>query len=70
MLGEQVWREAGIGGPDDTEQLKARITTLTSLNPRCRSPCGLIRWVVKGRSFGPGCQGCSGWLNMSSVGTR
>nr|WSW48681.1 hypothetical protein OG296_36695 [Streptomyces sp. NBC_01001] len=28
VLGEQVWREAGIGGPDDTEQLKARITTL------------------------------------------
>ncbi|MET9804480.1 hypothetical protein [Streptomyces sp. NPDC006368] len=27
-LGEQVWREVGIGGPDDTEQLKARITTL------------------------------------------
>ncbi|GAA4028627.1 hypothetical protein [Streptomyces plumbiresistens] len=27
-LGEQVWRESGIGGPDDTEQLKARITTL------------------------------------------
>ncbi|MGW4784976.1 hypothetical protein [Streptomyces sp. NPDC004230] len=28
VLGEQVWRESGIGGPDDTEQLKARITTL------------------------------------------
>ena len=27
-LGEQVWRESGIGGPEDTEQLKARITTL------------------------------------------
>ncbi|WP_223279778.1 hypothetical protein [Streptomyces sp. SDr-06] len=27
-LGEQVWREVGISGPDDTEQLKARITTL------------------------------------------
>ncbi|MET7685774.1 DUF6262 family protein [Streptomyces sp. NPDC005423] len=27
-LGEQVWREVGIGGADDTEQLKARITTL------------------------------------------
>ncbi|MEV7856439.1 hypothetical protein [Streptomyces sp. NPDC088183] len=27
-LGEQVWRESGIGGPDDTEQLQARITTL------------------------------------------
>ncbi|MEU7459476.1 hypothetical protein [Streptosporangium roseum] len=26
--GEQVWRESGIGGPEDTEQLKARITTL------------------------------------------
>ncbi|MGW1281353.1 hypothetical protein ACWD4V_30940 [Streptomyces tsukubensis] len=28
VLGEQVWREVGIGGPDDTEQLKAKITTL------------------------------------------
>ncbi|MFI6150703.1 hypothetical protein [Streptomyces sp. NPDC051109] len=28
MLGEQVWREVGIGAPDDIEQLKARITTL------------------------------------------
>ncbi|MEV8529878.1 hypothetical protein AB0451_38250 [Streptomyces sp. NPDC052000] len=28
VLGEEVWRESGIGGPDDTEQLKARITTL------------------------------------------
>ncbi|MEU5269741.1 hypothetical protein AB0G77_14605 [Streptomyces hygroscopicus] len=27
-LGEQVWRESGIGGPGDTEQLQARITTL------------------------------------------
>ena len=27
-LGEQVWRESGIGDPDDTEQLRARITTL------------------------------------------
>ncbi|MGA4844729.1 DUF6262 family protein [Streptomyces sp. G45] len=27
-LGDQVWRESGIGGPEDTEQLKARITTL------------------------------------------
>ncbi|MGW7381699.1 hypothetical protein [Streptomyces sp. NPDC054794] len=27
-LGEQVWRESGIGGPDDTEQLKTRITSL------------------------------------------
>ncbi|MGO4456536.1 hypothetical protein AB4039_04275 [Streptomyces sp. M-16] len=27
-LGEQVWREVGIGGPDDSEQLKARIATL------------------------------------------
>ncbi|WP_069769408.1 hypothetical protein [Streptomyces sp. LUP30] len=27
-LGEQVWRESGIGGPEDTEQLQARITTL------------------------------------------
>ncbi|MET8957694.1 hypothetical protein ACWEO4_42980 [Streptomyces sp. NPDC004393] len=28
VLGKQVWRESGIGGPDDTEQLQARITTL------------------------------------------
>ncbi|MDP5315590.1 hypothetical protein [Streptomyces poriferorum] len=28
VLGEQVWRESGIGAPEDTEQLKARITTL------------------------------------------
>lgn len=28
VLGEQVWREIGIGGPDDTEELKAKITTL------------------------------------------
>ncbi|WP_326614488.1 hypothetical protein OG949_40085 [Streptomyces scopuliridis] len=28
VLGEQVWREVGIGGPDDTEKFKARITTL------------------------------------------
>ncbi|MFJ5850883.1 hypothetical protein [Streptomyces sp. NPDC092903] len=28
VLGEQVWRESGIGGPDDTEQLQARITSL------------------------------------------
>ena len=28
MLGEQVWHEVGIGGPDDTEQLKTRITVL------------------------------------------
>ncbi|GAX58886.1 hypothetical protein [Streptomyces olivochromogenes] len=28
VLGEQVWREVGIGGPVDTERLKARITTL------------------------------------------
>jgi hypothetical protein len=27
-LGDQVWRESGIGGPDDTEQLQALITTL------------------------------------------
>ena len=27
MLGEQVWREVGVGGPDDTEQLKAKTTT-------------------------------------------
>ncbi|GGX46277.1 hypothetical protein [Streptomyces noursei] len=28
VLGEQVWRESGIRGPDDTEQLQVRITTL------------------------------------------
>ncbi|MEV6654748.1 hypothetical protein [Streptomyces sp. NPDC051219] len=28
VLGEQVWRESGIAGPNDTEQLQARITTL------------------------------------------
>ncbi|MFE6020779.1 hypothetical protein ACFQ6O_29905 [Streptomyces sp. NPDC056441] len=28
VLGDQVWRESGIGGPDDIEQLKARIITL------------------------------------------
>ncbi|MFI9781707.1 hypothetical protein ACIHCV_45220 [Streptomyces sp. NPDC051956] len=27
-LGEQVWRESGIGGADDTEQFQVRITTL------------------------------------------
>lgn len=27
-LGEQVWRESGIGGPEGTEQLKARIAAL------------------------------------------
>ncbi len=28
VLGDQVWRESGIAGPEDSEQLKARITTL------------------------------------------
>lgn len=28
VLGDQVWHESGIGGPEDTEQLQARITTL------------------------------------------
>ncbi|MEU4234332.1 hypothetical protein AB0F17_59505 [Nonomuraea sp. NPDC026600] len=28
MTGLSPWRESGIGGPEDTEQLKARITTL------------------------------------------
>ncbi len=28
VSGEQVWREVGIGGPDGTKQLKAKITTL------------------------------------------
>ncbi len=28
ILGEQAWRQSGLGAPDDIEQLKARITTL------------------------------------------
>ncbi|MFC8454200.1 hypothetical protein [Kitasatospora sp. NPDC057223] len=28
VLGDQVWRDIGIGGPDGTERLNARITTL------------------------------------------
>ncbi|MFF4551071.1 hypothetical protein [Streptomyces sp. NPDC001435] len=28
LLGEQTWRESGLGAPDDIEQLKGRITTL------------------------------------------
>lgn len=28
MLGEQAWRQSGLGAPDDVEQLKARITVL------------------------------------------
>ncbi|MFI6620409.1 DUF6262 family protein [Streptomyces sp. NPDC050528] len=28
VLGDQVWHESGVGGPEDNEQLKARITTL------------------------------------------
>ncbi|MCR8573559.1 hypothetical protein [Streptomyces sp. Isolate_219] len=28
VLGEQVWRESGIGGPDDAEQLQTRISAL------------------------------------------
>ncbi|MDJ0341743.1 hypothetical protein QMK19_04435 [Streptomyces sp. H10-C2] len=28
VLGDQVWRETGAGGPEDTEHFKARITTL------------------------------------------
>ncbi|WP_327092603.1 DUF6262 family protein [Nonomuraea sp. NBC_01738] len=28
ILGEQAWRESGLGAPDDIEQVKARITTL------------------------------------------
>ncbi|MFE3455417.1 DUF6262 family protein [Nonomuraea sp. NPDC059194] len=31
-LGEQVYRQAGIGGGDDIDQLKARITTLEQRN--------------------------------------
>ncbi|MFF9870409.1 hypothetical protein ACF1G0_34390 [Streptomyces sp. NPDC013953] len=30
VLGEQVWREVGIGGPADAEQLKVKITTPSS----------------------------------------
>nr|AGS49993.1 hypothetical protein [uncultured bacterium esnapd26] len=28
LLGQQAWRESGLGAPDDVEQLKLRITTL------------------------------------------
>ncbi|MGW0916763.1 DUF6262 family protein [Streptomyces sp. NPDC002784] len=28
LLGEQAWRESGLGAPDDIEQLKLRITAL------------------------------------------
>lgn len=28
LLGEQAWRESGLGAPDDIEQLKRRITDL------------------------------------------
>lgn len=28
VLGDQIWRESGVGGPDDTEQLIAWIVTL------------------------------------------
>jgi hypothetical protein len=28
ILGEQAWRQSGLGAPDDIEQLKARITAL------------------------------------------
>ncbi|MFD3499468.1 hypothetical protein [Streptomyces sp. NPDC058678] len=28
LLGEQAWRECGLGAPDDIEQLKSRITAL------------------------------------------
>ncbi|TVZ90453.1 DUF6262 family protein [Streptomyces sp. BK340] len=28
VLGEQAWRESGLGAPDDMEQLKSRITAL------------------------------------------
>ncbi|MEU8810671.1 DUF6262 family protein [Streptomyces violaceoruber] len=28
LLGEQAWRESGLGAPDDVEQLKIQITTL------------------------------------------
>jgi transposase-like protein len=28
MLGEQAWRESGLGAPDDIDKLKRRITEL------------------------------------------
>lgn len=28
LLGEQAWRESGLGAPDDIDQLKQRLTTL------------------------------------------
>ncbi|HEV2343455.1 MAG TPA: DUF6262 family protein [Actinocrinis sp.] len=39
LLGEQVWRESGLGAPDDVDQLKRRITELeqavVDLTGRC-----------------------------------
>ena len=28
LLGQQVWRQSGLGAPDDVEELKTRITVL------------------------------------------
>lgn len=35
-LGEQAWRESGLGAPDDIEQLKTRITNLEQDNTDLR----------------------------------
>jgi chromosome segregation ATPase len=36
LLGEQAWRESGLGHPDDIGQLKQQITQLTSDNQQLR----------------------------------
>jgi len=35
LLGEQAWRESGLGAPDDIEQLKQRIVFLDSRSSTC-----------------------------------
>jgi len=36
-LGEQAWRESGLGQPDDIRQLKQQITQLTEDNQQLRA---------------------------------
>jgi hypothetical protein len=36
-LGEQAWRESGLGQPDDTGQLKQQITQLIEHNEQFRA---------------------------------
>ena len=36
LLGEQAWRESGLGHPDDIGQLKQQVTQLTEDNRRLR----------------------------------